>query len=347
MKTIYKSLMTIAFAGLCLASCDKELKEDTAMEVGVVTDSNVSFDGKTVTVKKGSPVTFSFDGDPDFITFFSGEIDHEYKFRNRTEMKIEDIEKCEINFDMVAQYDAPPKNTPQTALDIFISDNFPGMAKNNFEADKLLVEGFDWTYLIPTEELPVKVESNTKSYSYTKDLASYLGKQITIAFHYKGGQDGAVRQPKFSFNNIRIELAFNNNKSETVYAKNLGFTPLNIVNNESDQQSDKVKDREYGAVDGGVPGFWKTVIPTEIIVSSSAAGTTLKNSWLISEPLLLNGSCNPDAGVAIKNISQSLEIYSHTYEEAGTYTATFVANNANYVHQGGQVVRELTINVVE
>ena len=83
MKTIYKSLMTIAFAGLSLASCDKELKEETAMEVGVVTDSNVSFDGKTVTVKKGNPVTFSFDGDPDFITFFSGEIDHEYKFRNR------------------------------------------------------------------------------------------------------------------------------------------------------------------------------------------------------------------------------------------------------------------------
>ena len=27
MKTIYKSLMTIAFAGLCLASCDKELKK--------------------------------------------------------------------------------------------------------------------------------------------------------------------------------------------------------------------------------------------------------------------------------------------------------------------------------
>lgn len=52
MKTIYKSLMTIAFAGLCLASCDKELKEETAMEVGVVTDNNVSFNGNTVTVKK-------------------------------------------------------------------------------------------------------------------------------------------------------------------------------------------------------------------------------------------------------------------------------------------------------
>ena len=31
MKIIYKSLMTIAFAGLSLASCDKELKEETAM----------------------------------------------------------------------------------------------------------------------------------------------------------------------------------------------------------------------------------------------------------------------------------------------------------------------------
>ena len=98
MKIIYKSLMTIAFAGLSLASCDKELKEETAMEVGVVTDSNVSFDGKTVTVKKGNPVTFSFDGDPDFISFFSGEIGHEYKHRNRIEMQPEDVEKCEINF---------------------------------------------------------------------------------------------------------------------------------------------------------------------------------------------------------------------------------------------------------
>lgn len=96
MKIIYKSLMTIAFAGLSLASCDKELKEETAMEVGVVTDSNVSFNGNTVTVKKGSPVTFSFNGDPDFITFFSGEIGHEYKHRNRTEMKVEVLKSVNL-----------------------------------------------------------------------------------------------------------------------------------------------------------------------------------------------------------------------------------------------------------
>ena len=42
MKIIYKSLMTIAFAGLSLASCDKELKEETAMEVGVRSEEHTS-----------------------------------------------------------------------------------------------------------------------------------------------------------------------------------------------------------------------------------------------------------------------------------------------------------------
>ena len=137
MKTIYKSLMTIAFAGLSLASCDKELKEETAMEVGVVTDSNVSFDGKTVTVKKGSPVTFSFDGDPDFISFFSGEIGHEYKHRDRIEMQPEDVEKCEINFSIL--YDYGNAKTIEGSTHILISDRFGGISGNNVKKTKKLL----------------------------------------------------------------------------------------------------------------------------------------------------------------------------------------------------------------
>ena len=112
----------------------------------------------------------------------------------------------------------------------------------------------------------------------------------------------------------------------------------------SAEYADKIA---YATVDGNIPYFWRISQPSDFVTSGGAAGYTKGDTWLISNSILLNGSCDPDAGVAIKNISQSLEIYSHTYEEAGTYTATFVANNANYVHQGGQVVRELTINVVE
>ena len=119
---------------------------------------------------------------------------------------------------------------------------------------------------------------------------------------------------------------------------------LHEIRTKSAEYADKIA---YATVDGNIPYFWRISQPSDFVTSGGAAGYTKGDTWLISNSILLNGSCDPDAGVAIKNISQSLEIYSHTYEEAGTYTATFVANNANYVHQGGQVVRELTINVVE
>lgn len=350
MKAIYKILMTAVFSSLFLTACDQELKEETRMEVGVATDNNVSFDGKTITVKKGSPVNFTFNGSPDFISFFSGEIGNEYKYRNRTEMKIEDVTTCDIRFDMTPKYDGIPDNTPRKAIDVYLLEGFQGMAKNNFEADKSLVQNAAWTYLVPTDELPEKAVSTGgvfQSFPYEKDLASYLGKSITIAFHYKGGSNAALRQPTIGIDNLQIDIAFNNNRSETIKAKNFGFTPLNVVNNETDQQHNKVTDREYGAVDGNIAGFWKINVATSILVGGSLANAKLKDSWLISDPILLNGSCDPDRGTAIKNTSQSLDIYAHTYKEAGTYTATFVANNANYVHQGAEVVRELTINVIE
>ena len=124
----------------------------------------------------------------------------------------------------------------------------------------------------------------------------------------------------------------------------LGNKNLTLEEMKSAEYADKIA---YATVDGNIPYFWRISQPSDFVTSGGAAGDTKGDTWLISNSILLNGSCDPDAGVAIKNISQSLEIYSHTYEEAGTYTATFVANNANYVHQGGQVVRELTINVVE
>ena len=370
MKIIYKSLMTIAFAGLSLASCDKELKEETAMEVGVVTDNNVSFNGNTVTVKKGSPVTFSFNGDPDFITFFSGEIGHEYKHRNRTEMKVEDIEKCELSFRIWYRYGNA--STIKGSTHVLVSDQFNGINGSNVDQDKQTVENCEWTEVFAQEELPTKPNSTSEtaesSKTFTFELSSYLAKEITIAVHYNP-IDNSNTMPQLNIMDMNIDLMFTNGKGNTVNAKDFGFSPLNLVydltklndshkkvlkkalGNEKMPDEDlnseeNIKKYPYLLVDGQIPDFWSTTTPTRIQIAGGSKGTTKADTWLISAPVLL-GTCYPDAGQSIKNISQSLEIYSHTYEEAGTYTATFVANNANYVHQGGQVIRELTINVVE
>lgn len=359
MKT-YKLLTAIALLSLVAVACEKELKEDTQLNVGVVTEENVSFDGKTVTVKKGTPLTFTLDGDPDFITFFSGESLKEYKHKDRTSMELEDLAVCELNFGIWLQWGV----IGHADVTVYVSDKFPGLAKNNFEADrKLLDEDFtEWEVLLDKtkEGYPTvrygsgddKLDDSKVNWN-TYDLKSYLGKKVTFAICYRGEED--KNQPKFYFRKMKMTKLFNNGVGETFVAKDFGFTPVNMLCNEnlSDQAKASykpdAKNKEYGYVTNNIPGLWKLNDWNEFSIHSTntAEGVQKKYSWLVSDPISIDASCSPDTGINIKNITQSLNSYSHTYTEAGTYTATFVANNANYVHQGGEVVRELTINVVE
>ena len=344
----YKSFLLIGIVGALFAACDKELKQNTVLNVDVLSDNTIQFDGHTVTVPKGKPVTFTISGDPDFITFFSGEPGKEYKYHNRTEMTADDVVECNLSFKSWAQY-----GKAENILSMYITDSFPGLAKNDFEADSILVEKFIWNELLPKNELPQNPVGSAKDAQlYNIDLKPYLGKQITIAICYKG-VDNTKTQSKFYFIDMQINKAFNNGQSESNPAKNFGFTPLNMDNKKKfDDQKNAVykpnsDDKEYGYVTNNIPGIWNLANPTNISIHSSSAGKELKYSWLVSNAISIDNTCYPDKGISIKNITQSLSSYTHTYEETGTYTATFVANNANYVHEGGQVVRELTINVVE
>lgn len=369
MKT-YKFLTAIAFIGLGLSSCDKELKVDTALEVGVMTDNNVNFDGKTVTIKKGSPVTFTFTGGPDFITFYSGEVGSEYKHRNRTEMQVEDIEKCELSFRLWYRYGN--KNTINGSTHVLVSDKFGGLNGNNVEQDKQSVESCEWTEVFAQDELPTGVNSKEEtpesSKTFTYQLSSYLAKEVTIAIHYNP-IDNSATMPQLNVMDMNISAKFKNGKGTEIPAKDFGFSPLNLVydltklseshkdvlkkalgnvkmSDEEMNNEENAKKLPYIQVGGQIADFWGTSDLNRLQIAGGSKGTTMADTWLISSPVLL-GICDPDAGQNIKNMSQGLEIYKYTYENAGTYTATFVAKNANYIHEGGQVVRELTINVVE
>lgn len=346
MKT-YSIFSAVALFGLLFASCDKELKEDTQLNVSVATDNNVSFDGNTVTVKAGTPVTFNFDGDPDFITYFSGEIGNEYKYKDRTEMKPEDIVNCSLSFDIWADSGTPA--TMQGAVNVLISDNFKGLTKV-YETDLQTVSNFEWSTLAASTEMPApNKDEKLGTKEFTNDLSAYLGKEITVALHFKT-LDNSNTMPRVYFKNMQLNLDFNNNQGSITLASAFGFTPLNIgydLSELTEAQLSKVKDEHYGAVDGGVPGFWKINVPSTIMVTGGTKGQSLKNTWLISKPILLNGACKPDVGTNIKNITQTLKSHTYTYKKAGTYTATFVAKNANYVHESFAVVRELTIKVEE
>ena len=92
-------------------------------------------------------------------------------------------------------------------------------------------------------------------------------------------------------------------------------------------------------------GIWNFKDANAFFIHSSNAGTELKYSWLVSNLFVVN-ACSPDAGKGLKNMTQSLDAYSYTYNEAGTYTATFVGVNSNFKGESS-AVREYKVVVTE
>lgn len=139
MKTKYYLLY--AFIGFLNFSCNKSLERNVEFDINIKSNEQVQYDGNIVTVKKGTPIEFLITGNPNFMTFFSGEEGHQYKYKDRMFVGEEDLEECKLSFSL---YNGKFNShmTPNI-LRIYISDNFPGLAKNNFENDSLrLIRNF-------------------------------------------------------------------------------------------------------------------------------------------------------------------------------------------------------------
>ena len=198
MKT-YK-LIAICVASLFFGACSDGLDEAVGLHVKVATNENVSFDGQIITAKKGTPIEFILSGDPDFLTFFSGEAGSKYEYRERETIDPSQIKSSMLNFSIWFQY-----GNPSTTLEkhVYISDEFTGLYKDNFEADSLLVEQFEkdgkWKELVPQSAFPTAAVGNADlATPYSFDMKEYMGKRIAIAICYRG-IDNTVAQSKMYF----------------------------------------------------------------------------------------------------------------------------------------------------
>lgn len=374
MKT-YKLLM-LSLGTLLFAACEKELEQDlTDVSVTVATNANVRYEGNILTVKKGTPIQFLLHGDPDFVSFFSGEIGRQYIYRDRKEIAVEDIEACDLKFSIWSQYGVV--NSCKDQLDVLCLAEeqdpaspgktiyFPGMSKADFEADSLLVEkDTPWKALVERQNLPQTVLNNASlALSYDKSVKEYIGKKLTLAIVLNKDQKEAdaaptvddpkatIAQSTFHFQNMRVETKWKNGRVTTAYASSFGFTPLNMKNKTvfKDQTADNMpKDLEYGSVTAGVSGLWNlsSIGAGGFTITGTAANSKWKYGWLVSDHLNLTECPAPDSGEKVKDITLDLDAYSYTYKQVGTYTATFLMNNANYANATSKTY-ELVINVTE
>lgn len=362
MKT-YK-LLSLGLLVWAFASCDDGLDKDVSVAgVTVTPNENVVCEGVTVNAKKGEPVVFNFSGEPDNIVFYSGEKGKTYDFRNRTTVDISQIKSSKLTFTINTQYGNAISYA--NVLHMYISTDFGGLYKDDFAVDSKMVEEFQWNELVPVEDLPTKAN---QTLDYEVDMTPYLGEDITMAISYKG-QDLANVQGRYQFTNMKITNVYKDGTVIEVPAAEFGFTALNISPEYPDSEqltslkkqtslwdSESnliIENYQYATITVGynVAGMWNTsglsTSNTFYIHSSSqkkeGSDITLKNSWLVSDYIVVN-SCSPDQGVTIKNMANRLASYEYTYNEVGTYKATFLMTNSNYKHEDSKVVT-MVINV--
>ena len=160
------------------SSCDDGLDRDVSVAgVTVTPNENVVCEGVTVNVKKGEPIVFNFSGEPDNIVFFSGEKGKTYDFRNRTTVDISQIESSKLTFTIDTNYGYGNATSYSNVLHMYISTDFSGLYKNDFEADKKMVEEFQWSDLVSVDDLPTNIQ---QTHDYEVDMTPYLGKDCLL-----------------------------------------------------------------------------------------------------------------------------------------------------------------------
>lgn len=322
--------LTLAAGVLTTTACSDDVES---------VDFNVRVEGTAVA---GSPVTFVFEGNPDYISFFSGETGEVYANRNRTNVSVESMS---ISYDMTQRY-TTRADFKEPIIHVLVSEDFSGSLTPED------IAAATWTELsaqvgATTAEQPFPVpnpdavEQNPTGYANATDVdfSAYKDRPFYFAFRYlaplhptntNGGSGNNTTyraHPRVDVSSLCLSKV--TAEGETILA------------------DDMLNDWGFSTV------FVNSTTQTSYTVESTNLMFQPQNDhcdqpvevWMISQHMDAT-SVEPDRGEPIKGTNTRVTTYEYTYTEPGTYTATFIATNAN-MWDSKQTVREVTFEVTD
>lgn len=309
-----KQLFQILFLGIIVfSSCKKEQE---------VLNPDFQVSSTSLTYKVGDTVVFNLSGDPDIISFYSGERASDYDFLNK---------------DLVY---------PATTALSFRSTKYAG---NNLDCARLKystdfngtydiasIRQASWTDISDRFHIPTAIGVNpVYEYSEEKDISdlfSSADQPIYFAWFFTTKENSS---------RTRVQVERFEVRGVVTDEEDLSGVKYDFIN-----CAFKMVQGE-GFLTQSSPTQYPRITSTYIYWDGVFANTSFKEGWAVSAPLYSAEKINlgPAVPVGIKGGSDAaLSSYRYAYRKPGTYKVVFVATNAN-IYDKKQVVRELEITI--
>lgn len=235
-----KKFNIIALLIFCitLSACEKLQLDELQFDV---TTSKTVF-------KVGEEVVFDFTGNPDNITFFSGEIGKQYEFKDRTSA----IGKAELEFTSFLQ-----NNKPNT-LKFLASTDFSGVV------DSASIVNANWVDITNRVTLSSGLDNTA---SGVVDLSDFrdLNKKVYFAFRFTD-VNSTTAQATWTLRDFVVRNIVDNRTFEILNLADAGWGRFSMINKTN---------------------IW-TVSSTGLRFTGGAANSPNNDAWVIARPADLN-----------------------------------------------------------
>lgn len=299
----YKNMLPLAALSLLFA-CQRDVVELPAFEARTAQTQ----------YKAGDSVLFTFSGEPDIITFYSGEPGKEYRYKDRTDTE---AGKTELEFLSRVLYGSQANN-----LKVVASNEFTGIY------DSANVKNTNWTDITGRFTLATApaggLSANTPSGKADLSDLVVKGKPLYIGFQYIGEKPAGTSPTQRTWRILGFSLT----------GTQPGGSPNTLVSHVS---------AGWLAVDV-INRVNKWAVAADNIQFSPNSTLEASEDWMITKPIWVT-KVAPDKGAAIKDYSKRKENFSYVFAEPGTYTVTFVGANTS-ANEVKTVVKEITLTIV-
>lgn len=258
-------------------SCTKDEAEQPVFDVSA----------SSLTAKIGEEITFKFSGNPDNITFFSGEDGKNYEYRERTTLP----GKLQIQFTSLVQFGT------RNNLSLFATTDIGG------KVDLTSVEAAKWTDISSRAVFSTGAD---KTPSGVIDLADFSdsGKPVTVAFKYADVKSTTAQQNRWVIRTFNAGIVRDGVVTPLAVMADAGWVGLSFKNPEA---------------------IW-TITTAQLLMHGGAIGSDDNEDWVISKQLDPN-FIKSDVGYVLKNISTRPADFAYKFTKQGVYKVTFLASN--------------------